>query len=100
MLLSSNKCCQSARDELKSPFGSCTESESLIPVLSLPSMLGFYWEFKCLLLHRNSLVLALNPATLQCSHPLSWKTELVLFMFDDTRAVCSCAGCMDCCKLQ
>lgn len=48
VFLSSNECCRSSRDMLNNPFGSCTESKSLIPVICLPSMLGFYWEFKCL----------------------------------------------------
>lgn len=52
------------------------------------------------LLGGNSLALAFNPAALQCSHPLSQKTELFLLIFEDTGTVCSCAGCMDCCKLQ
>lgn len=33
---------------VEEPIWICTESKSLIPLIYLPSMLEFYWEFKCL----------------------------------------------------
>lgn len=98
-ILSSNKWYQSAIDELKNPYRFCTESEGLIPVMSLPSMLGFYWEFKCFCYVEIHWLLHLiwQPCSV-LTHCLG-KQRVLLLEFEDTETLCSCTGCMDCCKL-